>query len=1077
MKILNYLLLFTLFYGCVAGDVGGDKTAKGAASSSGASAPLNPSLTSVSPSTTLPLTTSSDLSVTSLPFTSSVYNPNSIGFVSTWYQDTNGDGDFLDASETLGPFSNTVPSLNLNPSTLGVGTYNIYLEISDGLGTVYDSKTWNLDVTSPSFTGFSVASSPSTINTFHALNATSYALNGFTMNGTNDSRGTLMTVTGFAGGQDFCLQQTGVGPGLASDYKVVFLDSADSPLSPALPVGIPFSGLASEACLFSYSTAISFAGAPTTNKVKAVVYNTSFGSNPEVTRQEWDINVEALNTAPTISIDTGSSTALASIVQGGAANFAITVEDKDQSSANAADFAINYTINSSPVDGASNMPLDSTTVTPDCTRALGDATAGKYTCAITFNYFGDAGSINPAAVYTVQVTATDSTALTSSTLTWLVTPTEVTTAPTFQNVLTGVAVANPLTNSYIYDTGDNTASIAAANEGDTLAFQVSISEPERDDYTITWEYYDAVAGAYQTAAASTVVTRSTATDPVATTSASFTVPESAVTGAASASVNFRVTVTDAPDTLGASSVSQIFPLTITNVNPAPILTGGAASPALTSVNYVSEGTGISLSHSGAFSDASTADGDTIVYQWQSDVACDGTYANISGATSASINWSPNVGSGGLTDGAVVCLRLCYGDNGFGNPADCTGGVVGPWVGGASNFVTVRESDQLAIASTNTKHATWMDGLDQYIVTSSTNQITVTQNQYNATTGAYTTGVDTVTFNSDTTSNASEVPLDLSIVGDATSIWVAYRIEEADFFVTPTSVMRVRRIDRATLATIDSFDINEVTAKIGRITTNGTNWYLPYIDFNNSDYISFKYAAIGTAGGATTSATSIVTTAASDLYSAYDSDSAHIVLVIKDLILGTHHMYSIDPSGGAPVQSASVSTIFAGATVSRVDVSGARTGNGFNYVAATNTSNQLVLYRNTASTLASGFLQNPVNTLTPSINTISALTVQTGVDGANHEVYIGTVVSNNAYLTRSGDTGQKSSRVLNQTASSITASTGDDLTLFIQENFVSGTGDDNTNDTIFSTFSNGTNVRSVPVNIEDSSFSEATPFFQ
>jgi hypothetical protein len=1073
MKILNYLLLFTLFYSCVAGDVGGQK--QEATSTAGATAPVDPSISAVTPTTTLPLTTSTSLSTTSISFSATISNPDSGTYFSTWYQDADGNGSL---ETTYGPFMNSVPNLTINPSVLGVGTYSMYLEIHDGSGTIYDTRSWSVDVASPTFTGFSVAHSPNTANTFHAMNARTYALSGFTMNGTNDSRGTPMVVTGFAGGQDFCLRQSGTGPGLDSDYKVVFLDGSDNPLTPALPVGLPFAGIGSDVCLFAYDNTISFAGAPTTNKVKAVVYNTSFPSDPEVTRQEWDIVVEAVNTNPVISIDTGASTALAAITQGVAANFAITVEDKDQSSANAADFAINYTINSAPVDGASAMPLDSGSLTPDCTRTTGEATAGKYTCSITFNTFGDAGSIPPTTTYTVQVTATDSTALTSNTVTWLAQPSEVSTAPTLQNVTTGVAVVNPLTDSYIYDTGDNTASIATATEGDTLAFQVSVSEAQRDDYTITWEYFDAIAGAYVTATAASPITRSNTTDPVSTTSGSFTIPQSAVTGAASASVNFRVTVTDAPDVLGATSVSQVFALTVTNNNPAPTLTGGAPVPVLAADNFVTEGTSISITHSGAFADASTADGDTITYQWQKDLACDAVgYSNIAGATTSTLNWSPDVGSGGLTDGSVVCFRLCYGDDGFGNPADCSGGTVGPWVGSGASFVTVRESDQAAVAATNTTHASWMDGVDQYVVTSATNQITVTHNQYAAATGAYTTGVTTQTINSDTTANAVEVPLDVSITGNATHIWVAYRIEEADFFVTPTSVMRVRRFDRATLAVVDSFDINVVTAKIGSVSNNGTNWYLPYIDFNNSDYISFRYDAVGTAGGASTAATSIVSTAISDLYSSIDTSNNEIILVYKDSILGNHHMSSIDTSGGAPAFGVTAANIFGGATVSRVNVSAGRTGNLFNYVAATNTSNQVILYRNATSTLAGGNLQNPVNAGLVALTNVTSVRVQSGVVGANNEAYVATVSGTNAYMTRIDSTGEKESRVLNQTAASVTAATNDEISLFIQENFVSGAGDDNTNDTIFFTFGDGTNIRSVPVNVEDSTFSDATPFFQ
>lgn len=1071
-KIINFVLLFTLFYSCVAGDVGGDKT-KGAASSAGATAPtpINPQVLVATPATTLPLTTITDLSVTSLAFSSTISNPDLFSYTSEWFLDGVSQGTTL----------NGVSVLNLNPSVMGVGTYVVYLEISDGLGKIYDSKTWSLSVPTPAFTGFAVTSSP-TGSTYHAQNGVVFTGNGFTKDGTNNSRGTAMSVLGYAGGQDFCLRQSALGPGLVTDYKVVFLDVSNNPLTPALPVGMPFGGVGTDTCLFSYGTnnlTVSFAGAPTTNKIRAVVYNTAYAANPEVTRVEWDLLVEPVNTAPTISIDTGTSTALAAITQNTPAVFAITVEDKDQDPSVDVNMAVNFTINSTPLDGVSPMPLKTAATMPDCVKTSGEAVALKYQCTITFSTFGDAGSIPDSTVYTIQATSTDTTALTSNTVTWLAQPTEITTTPTFNNV-TLVGAATQATDTYIYASGTPATAINTATEGDVIFFQSNISEAERDDYTITYEYFDQAAAAYQTASVNNVVTISNTTDPVATTSASFTIPQTAVVGAASSAINFRVTVTDSPDTAAGVARQQLFAVTVTNNNPAPVLTGSTPSPALATVDFITEGTSVAIADTGTgtFTDASTADGDTIVYQWQKDVTCAGAFTNITGATSASLNWSPSVGT--IADGATVCFRLCVGDDGFGNPADCSGGTVGPWVGGANNFVTVVESDKQAVAASSGAHATWMDGVNQYVVTSATNNINISHNTYNAATGAYTAGVTTGTFVTDVaTANAAEVPYDISVIGDATYLYIAYRIEEADFFVTPTSVMRVRRVDRATLATVNTFDINIVTNKIGSISTDGTRWFLPYIDFNNSNNISFRYQTVATAGGATLSSVSSIATDSNDLYSTYDEVNNEIVTLNKVTATGSYNLTSF-ATGGAPSSPATAAGIFGGATMNNISMAGARTGNAFNYVAATTAvGSNVALYRADAQTLLNPDLQNTVDDFAtiPALHNVDSMSIVAGVDGANHETYVSTVLATDNYLVRLSDAGHKASRQLNNTNDTVASNSAGEVTVFIQENFVSGTGDDNTNDTVFGTFIDGTNTHSVIINVENSTFTDATPFFQ
>lgn len=1120
MKILNYVLLFTLFYGCVAGDVGGKKDAKG---SSAAIAPITPKIITPIPTLTLPLNVPATLVDLPITFSASTTNPDSIYFESVWYRDLDMDGLFISAGETSAPSINTVISPpSIDPSIIGVGNATVYLEITDGAGTVYDSKSWNLAVGSPSFNPFAITSNATAYASIHARSGVDYFNNGFTFNGNTDSRGSIMNLTGYDNNEDFCLRRATNGPGVASDYRVVFLDSTDSAISTALPIGIQFSGAFNDACLFgNYSTAVLFIGAARAEKIKAVVYNISYASNPEVDRYEWDVLVEDFNTPPVITHATGvvitpQVSASATVIQDSSFTFSFTVVDKDQDSSLDPDFNVSYTLNLAPVDAASLFP-STATPTPDCVRPttpIEVANAVKYDCTINFPSFGTSGNINSSTTYTIQSQVIDSTGLSSNVLTWTITPSEVNTPPTItvaSHTSAGGATtdvtATELTSTYAFIDGATTTAVTTAVETtSTLRLRAYISDAERDDYDVNFYYQELTApSSYKLIEAISV---SKITDQLSdqVQSVAFTLPEEVIAGAgATGTINLRIEVIGQSDSGADPAVIEDIDILVSQYNPNPAYAGGQ-SPADAGYTVV-EGKPITLQITGAPTDASdgTDAGLTIAYQWEMDDDCGlgNPYLPIAGATSSSLKWTPEVSAAGLSDGQTVCFRLCIGDGGHGNTPDCTSVSALPaaqvattganWATG----ITVRQSDQVNVATSSSDIYSLMtpgavpNTDDLITVTHNGSEFTVTKRTYTQATGV-TSAASTLTTLGTDPGGVNEAPTDISINTDGTKLFIAYRILESDNFVTPTSVVRVMVVDISGAPTYNTtFQKNIVSDSLGKITVNGLYWYLPFIDFNNSDNISvIRKPLIHVSnginpiiGGEITTPLNVTTY--TEVTSAYDAANSSIILALKTAA-GIYDLRSISISdGAAPGDTSNFSNdIFNTNIVTSFTFSGPNGTNPFVYASGIYGTKFINFYE--ASTLiGAGTLDTTISTgITKLLSNVNA--IQTTASSVSGELIVATkYFDNNAYLFKVdalGATVTESSKVLNDVASSVSSAGTNELSLTLMDNY--DVGDfgavvgESIKDTVIFHYHDGTDSRASFINIETETGTDgAIPFFQ
>ncbi len=213
----------------------------------------------------------------------------------------------------------------------------------------------------------------------------------------------------------------------------------------------------------------------------------------------------------------------------------------------------------------------------------------------------------------------------------------------------------------------------------------------------------------------------------------------------------------------------------------------------------------------AYTDASVYDGNIVKWQWQICVglaaSCDPSsptpWANIPGASSsdhptASLVWTPSID---LATGSLVHLRLCLGDNGDGNPADCSKQQ------SRKAYTNIEVNNNSVLANTTGTHtptgsgiASWYDRTNKRLYTiigSGSNFIVEKKSldQY----GVWTSEHEIVI-----TSEASGVsyPIsEVSITGeDGTAVLVSYKIVE-----NGAPQPRVRRIDISN----DRFSFNYV----------------------------------------------------------------------------------------------------------------------------------------------------------------------------------------------------------------------------------------------------------------------------
>ena len=762
---------------------------------------------------------------------------------------------------------------------------------------------------------------------------------------------------------DFCVYiEDGTGLSASEGVYIVFFDengrtiTADGTINRLTFKGGPNPD---PVCLSGYG-ALSGNGNPGYAKELNPVDSLSSASNKEIYAKvidglsgqlvgevHWDnITITPANTAPVLEIDASGvyiADLQAGILQAGGTDrqFALSIKDKDSSVSpglNLTDYAIDFSIctpdkdctnatNFTAIDGSNPHWLLADVPNPDCTFTSAEAISGKDICNLRFPSYNDEdndGNTSPvqAGQYVIKATVsdnqtngTDGPSRTSNEVTWNINVGEVNTAPTIDpvppNLSPGQIQAGLDVNSdsFIFESGDNTTAVALADEGDTITFNLFIKDLERDQFKVEASYKGFVNGVENTTWTPIAsITQNNIAHPTEKTlyNQSWQIPTDVIQGGPAnnetENVTIRIVITDIPGSgVSPQALTQDFVFAIKNNNPPPILSEIGLDPTLDGSPYdIFEGRTLSI-YPGDISDASPAGGDgtNITFKWQTysqtttndcSTIADSFWTDIEGATGqfsntvtsaqpSQLNWSPPSSLYGpntlnpfdlsnLFDPAnnKVCFRVCVGDDGIGNNVnDCT--VKRVW-GGSTNFGIVRFVNKLEtklpnIVSAAESHDIWvdedtiadLDTQDMDIWTAHSVGTNVIIQKFNVDNkGIITENFKSSNIASDPTDNicsapgapsASETPFDISITGNDSHIFVAYRIVEVDTIPTGAPLMRfiilTKDSDPANIESSKScLKLDIVASQVGEIVASDEAWYLPFLETVNENKIAVAF---------------------------------------------------------------------------------------------------------------------------------------------------------------------------------------------------------------------------------------------
>ena len=664
----------------------------------------NPNLASTTTSRTTTDTTPQQFGVT-------ITNPSSLACSVRWYYDGQLKTTDACASTQSEVFFVTGDGFIADDPPLTATVHTVKAELVNG-ATIYDSLEYTIYTTSPNLTSISTAAPP-----IPAQGTTVTVIDGLALN----ANGWLVGATAMTGvNDDFCVAVTDFdGTDNSSGVYIQYMVNSVAYGSPVF-----FTANNDYKCLSDVNAAATLTLAnASVGEFKTMTANiVDAATGSQAFSVSWGLSIRAKNTVPTVASDTANGSPAVGAVtcaQDSATGCTFVVESTDaDETVNSTDFEIRYTLDGVLMDGSVNNYLNTTVLSPDCFYPSGvGINDARRTCAIAIPSY-DVNGRRDVGVYTLSATTKDNganggAALTSNPISWTITTTLAQTAPV---VLSQVTSGSTTNNSFISISSSPTTATGSAIERQDILFNIKVQDAERDDFRVTINSCQDAACTILNSPALVNNALVTKTNSTLTTSVSYSqyLSEATVTSAASGLVYYRVLVQDdAPNPAVDLSDTEIFSLTVTNLNPFPIA-GGTPTPAVGTALIVMTGFPLTID-GGTFTDASTADGQIIQYQWQISKN-NGTWTDVEGATSKTLSWTPIQADAALTS---IRFRLCLGDDGFGNSVSTLCSqvaspsapdlpaitrVVGPWT------AVVAKSNEVAVVDTSADIANAAQGL-------------------------------------------------------------------------------------------------------------------------------------------------------------------------------------------------------------------------------------------------------------------------------------------------------------------------------------------------------------------------------
>jgi len=604
----------------------------------------------------------------------------------------------------------------------------------------------------------------------------------------------------------------------------------------------------------------------------------------EVARVQWSMTLEQMNTPPEIKINTNLTLDGATIPQDATFTFGVTVSDKDSLDSTKdswptgieGDYGIefymydSYTGLNVPLQGDNWYFNDNRNpLTPDCVREATETGFSpeelKFQCTLMIP--SSNGNV-PAGVnwdYKIRARVQDTQTnilgapeWSSPTLylDWDINVLETNSAPFLQNIVTSAtATADVLTDSFVYE-NDPTKLIISAVEFATITFNLHVDDFEKDDFFIELSHNSSTSPIFQifeppppaTPTLKTISGDSYLIIP-------YQIPGYVVESAATATISFRVSIIDNPDTVPGIPYTYDFDIVVSDVNfPPEVGSPTTYTPDLNDSAYiVMEGFPFTFVIDD-IRDQGTGPGADLTWQWQNltssgcATATTGAWNDIIGANQlpnpkpapqvATLTWSPS----NRLDGTYSCFRNCIGDNGVGHPADCSITTAGPWIG---NGVGVGITYSIAADSTiDPAPATptsgytdiWMDEYEAtgtfYTIHTSDNEIVVVKQVYDDM-----GNIDQSTRTSyqiDGGLDANDRPIHVSVTGTAFNIYIGFMFWDEDH-IPRNPRAAILRFDKD-LTNPDEKILDDVVSGIGQIVADTQAAYLPYLRTIENDNI-------------------------------------------------------------------------------------------------------------------------------------------------------------------------------------------------------------------------------------------------
>lgn len=793
------------------------------------------------------------------------------GYETIWKLTQNGtpqgivdsDPHFNTAIGTGVPAAQNYSGYDFDPAVWGLGTYVVRAQVTNFANEVVAEQQWTITVAHPALPLAQLQ--PIYANgTGPSHTATSTAYNGVAYSSSTTNN--FIPVGGYTLQGNYCVNfANGNGAYADSDFiRVDYYIDGNQLIYSAFTAALDPQVCLSDAPAGTLSGIVFNNASPNsvqTHEISARAIDMSTGAeytsanlSPGLSYPfKWTFSVKPVNLPPTVAFSpnatlanitcpsTAGTVKSCNVVQGQTFRVGVTVTDDFYSMlTDQAHFSYSMTLNRGavPISSCTKLLSDvgATTLPPT------DFVGPDFMCDFAVPTYDAAGSINPTTdAWSVTISFADdgspisgSSSATSTVYTYslsvteysnpagpTITPQGLTLADSYLSV-NWIAPGAHTSAASSTDPLGNSASASYVTEGDTLNFNVTVADPEMDDYKVSiflcTDFTAACATSTPIVSQTTVLKTDNA--PTQTTSYSYLIPENLVpiTSALNANVDvfFKVVVADFPDFLTGVAVESIMSTNVRNKNPAPVVDVATQLPLLTGPHNVSVGYPFSI-NPGNVTDASmNAAENNPTYQWY--VSPDNvTFTAISGATSRILFWTPT-----SNYGATAYLKMCASDGTTIHPVSANFGAVCTGTRASSTY-------QMAIKSniTTPLHigydpagpttyqndpstgAVWHDtsaGNENvaYLATVDTgsgdyyiNVSKLVRETSGVNAGRWNNTFENVRFKA-LQSVTAALPTDLSIAGTADSLYIAYKCAPSSFPANAKAC--IRRIEKGFVAT-------------------------------------------------------------------------------------------------------------------------------------------------------------------------------------------------------------------------------------------------------------------------------------